>query len=159
MILIKSDFSLLFHFKKKPFKMKTKRNLSVLILVLIAQLGLAQYTLSIQVDEVKNAEGHILAAVYTSKEAFLKFESVYKTCGAKSKAGTTLLTIKDLPKGIYAVAIFHDENDNNELDTNMLGIPKEPIAFSKGKMKLFGPPNFEDCAFILEENMEIRTAL
>lgn len=139
--------------------MNTKHILSVLILVFISQLCFSQYTLSIQVDDVKNAEGSILAAIYTDKNTFLKFANVYKTGGAKSIAGTTLVTIKDLPKGIYAAAIFHDENGNDALDTNMLGIPKEPVAFSKGKMKLFGPPDFEECVFELEDDMKIRIAL
>ena len=32
--------------------------------------------------------------------------------------------------GNYAVQVMHDENDNNKLDTNFLGIPSEGYGFS-----------------------------
>ncbi|MFS4466469.1 DUF2141 domain-containing protein [Maribacter sp. 2210JD10-5] len=139
--------------------MKATKILLVFVFSLLFQWSSAQYTLNLKIDGVKSAEGNILAAVYTSEDSFLKFDKVYKTSGSKAIEGTTQIAIKDLPKGTYAVAIFHDENGNNELDTNMLGIPKEPIAFSKGKMKMFGPPDFKDCAFSLESNSEIEISL
>ena len=64
-----------------------------------------------------------------------------------------------MPDGDYAIAIFHDANGNKNLDTNILGIPKEQIAFSKGKMKMFGPPKFEECVFTLNSNMEMKISL
>jgi len=67
---------------------------------------------------------------------------------SSSISGITELHINDLPEGQYALAIYHDENGNDELDTNWLGIPKEPIGFSNSKMRTFGPPGFEDCAFL-----------
>jgi uncharacterized protein (DUF2141 family) len=41
--------------------------------------------------------------------------------------------------------LFHDENGNQALDTNLLGIPKEDVAFSHAKMKAVDQPCFEDC--------------
>ena len=40
------------------------------------------------------------------------------------------LQFKDLPPGTYAVQVMHDENENNKLDTNFLGIPTEGYGFS-----------------------------
>jgi len=56
------------------------------------------------------------------------------------------------PKANYAMAIFHDENENDKLDTNWLGIPKEPIsAFSNAKLKtFFGPPFLLKNALLFE---------
>ena len=44
------------------------------------------------------------------------------------------ISIKDfpyrigLPEGEYAISLFHDENENKELDTNFIGIPKEAFG-------------------------------
>jgi len=35
-----------------------------------------------------------------------------------------------IPPGTYAIACYHDENDNGKLDTNFLGIPKEGTGAS-----------------------------
>ena len=66
-----------------------------------------------------------------------------------------MVKINDVPAGTYAIAVFHDENGNNELDTNMFGVPKEPVAFSKAKMKLFGPPKFDECQFQVSSDTEL----
>lgn len=48
--------------------------------------------------------------------------------------------------GAYAVALFHDENRNNKLDT-MLGIPREGFGFSRNPAIGFGPPKFSAARF------------
>jgi len=115
----------------------------------------SQHTLTIRATNVKSAKGSIGAAVYTSKDDFLKPGKEFTGIFEKSVKGTTVIKITDVPKGTYAVSIFQDENDNQKLDTNMLGIPKEPVAFSKAKMKTFGPPDFKECAFKIEADVEI----
>ena len=52
----------------------------------------------------------------------------------------------DLPSGNYAVGAFHDVNRNNQLDTNLFGIPKEQHGFSNDASGSFGPPSFDDAA-------------
>jgi uncharacterized protein (DUF2141 family) len=49
--------------------------------------------------------------------------------------------------GEYAVASFHDENDNQDLDRNFLGIPSEGTGFSNEAHNDFGPPDFAQARF------------
>jgi uncharacterized protein (DUF2141 family) len=49
--------------------------------------------------------------------------------------------------GTYAVAVFHDENDNGKLDTGFLGIPTEPTGASNDAHGSMGPPKFKDAQF------------
>jgi uncharacterized protein (DUF2141 family) len=42
--------------------------------------------------------------------------------------------------GTYAVAMFHDENNNGHLDENALGIPTEGYGFSNNPTLYLGPP-------------------
>ncbi len=115
----------------------------------------AQHTLTIAAEGLKSSDGLIAVGVYNSTNSFLKDG---KTCAGifeLAKEGTTKIIIPDLPNGTYAVSIFHDENGNKKLDTNFMGIPKEPVAFSKAKMKTFGPPDFSECSFDVEADLEI----
>lgn len=129
------------------------------ILFLIPILGSAQNKLTVQVLGVTSDTGNIMVAVYDKEDGFLKKGKALVGTSTRAVSGTTELHINDLPEGQYALAIFHDENGNEELDTNWLGIPKEPIGFSNSKMKAFGPPGFKDCAFHIKADKEIQISL
>ena len=130
------------------------------ILFFLFSMGLtAQNSLSLNVEKVKSSNGEILVAIYTEADNFLKFDNVYRSHSAKAEKGVTHLTIDNLPNGTYAVAIFHDANGNQKLDTNWLGIPKEAVGFSKARLKTFGPPSFEECSFSLHGDMNLTIAL
>ena len=129
------------------------------IFFLLPVLGFCQNEISIDVHEVPASKGKISVAVYNSEEGFLKFDKVYKCDSIAAQKGVTQLSIKNLPEGEYALAVFYDENGNNKLDTNWLGIPKEKVAFSNAKMKTFGPPKFKECAFTLQKDTKIDVSL
>ena len=127
-----------------------------LVLLLSPFLMLSQNKLSVEVTGVKSNAGSVLVAVYNSSDSFLDSDKMFSGRSSKAQMGSTRVIIENLPDGEYALAIFHDEDGNDELNTNWIGIPKEPICFSIGKMKTFGPPKYEECAFKLEGDREIQ---
>ncbi len=54
----------------------------------------------------------------------------------------------DVTPGEYALAAFHDENANNDLDRNFLGIPSEGTGASNDAHNMFGPPSYDDARFL-----------
>tara|TARA_R110000868_G_scaffold83980_1_gene237026 strand:- start:39 stop:449 length:411 start_codon:yes stop_codon:yes gene_type:complete len=115
----------------------------------------SQHKLIVNVENVKTSSGNIHIAVYNNAKGFLKFDHVLKSCTTEALKGTTVLVLNDLPSGTYAIAAFHDENINEKLDTNFIGIPKEQVGFSNSKMKTFGPPSFKECSFELNVDKDI----
>jgi uncharacterized protein (DUF2141 family) len=65
----------------------------------------------------------------------------------------------ELPEGRYAIKLFLDLNGNGEVDTNFLGIPKEPYGFSNNAKGTLGPPSFDAAAFTIEGPREVSIAL
>lgn len=125
-------------------------------LLLLLPAGLtAQHQLVVDVSGVQSSDGYIQVALYNQKEAFLKTEGVYRNDSTRAHEGVTRLAFDDLPPGNYALAVFHDTNANYHLDTNWVGIPKEPMGFSNARMKMFGPPSFEECLVELKGNTAI----
>ena len=120
----------------------------------IPLISFSQNRLSIEVLGVPNSDGNIMVALYNTSDSFLKSDRVYKADSVHAKEGITEVEISDIPDGEYAVAIFHDANGNDELDTNWLGIPKEDVGFSRAKMKTFGPPKFSECSFKMESDKD-----
>jgi uncharacterized protein (DUF2141 family) len=110
--------------------------------------------LRIEVTGLQSAEGNIYIAVYDSKDTWLGKETVLEQqvviVEARSEDGL-VSTELDLPPGEYALSIYHDTNDNGDLDTNFIGIPKEPVALSNNARPKFGPPKYKDAVFTLGE--------
>jgi uncharacterized protein (DUF2141 family) len=117
---------------------------TMLILATAAPLALqCAYAgdLVIHVDNVKSATGQVMVALYDKADAFLKHPVRVEKAPA-ALTGTTLV-FHDVAPGDYGFSIFHDANDNGRMDTNLLGIPTEPIAFSNNAQGRMGPPNFD----------------
>ena len=64
-------------------------------------------------------------------------------------------TFKNIPHDTYALAVFHDENNNGVLDKNALGIPIEPYGFSRNARARFSATPFEDAQFELKGKQSI----
>ncbi len=65
----------------------------------------------------------------------------------------------ELPTGRYAVSAFYDQNKNESLDKNAIGIPTEKYGFSNNVKGTFGPPSLEEQLFMIDRNMEITIIL
>lgn len=46
-----------------------------------------------------------------------------------------------------AVSLYHDENRNQVLDRNSLGMPKEAVGLSRDALGRFGPRGFDESSF------------
>ncbi len=121
---------------------------------LILTLGLTSFSkqepLAITITNLKNTRAPLKIAVFRKSDAFLK--SPFKTYTLEPNGGSSpTLFADDLPYGEYAAAIFQDENGDEKLNTNFLGIPKEPYCFSKNYRPRVKTPKFEECKFIYSE--------
>lgn len=59
---------------------------------------------------------------------------------------------QDLKPGKYAIMVFHDENEDGELKTNFIGMPKEGVGTSNNHQ---GIPSFRKCQFEIKGNKEL----
>lgn len=60
------------------------------------------------------------------------------------------ISLKNIPVGIYAIAVIQDKNSDGEHNTNLFGSPTEPYGFSNNVFGRFGPPDFEDVSVNIE---------
>jgi uncharacterized protein (DUF2141 family) len=118
--------------------------------------GAAQLT--VDVVDVERLDGHVMIAVYDDADAWEASKNPVATARDRVTGSTVRVLISDLVPGRYAVRLFHDENNNGRLDTNMLGIPVENYGFSNDGGS-FGTPSFDDAAFELREDTTITISL
>ncbi len=108
-------------------------------------------TIKVTITNASSDKGKILIGLYNSEANFLK--KTFKGTMSKTVDGECEIEFNDLPYGEYAVSIFHDENDNNRLDSNFMGIPKEDNACSNQAKGFMGPPKYKDAKFMLSEKL------
>jgi uncharacterized protein (DUF2141 family) len=80
----------------------------------------------VTVEGVESEEGTVWVALCTTS---LSIEGCPYKMSAPAAFGVTEVTFEPVPPGVYAVAAYHDLNDNGEFDT-FFGIPREPYALS-----------------------------
>lgn len=117
------------------------------------------YDLSITITNIKSTDGEIEIGLYNKKKSFPLVDKQYKLFIIDANKISGIYTIKDLPKGEYAVAIFHDKNSDRICNTNFLCIPKEGYGFSKNFKPRLSSPSFNDCKIDLNSNMSITIKL
>lgn len=101
--------------------------------------------LVVSVANVRVAKGHVRIDV-CPEARFLKRDCPFSG-SAPAVKGLTTVTVRGLPPGRYAVQAYLDENDNEDVDRALFGLPKEGIGFSRDARILFGPPKFADAVF------------
>ena len=70
------------------------------------------------------------------------------------------LSFDNLAEGHYAIKLFHDQNDDGELDTDLFGIPSEPYGFSNNASDPFSAPEWTEAKFrVSDPNTEHRISL
>ncbi|MBK6605049.1 MAG: DUF2141 domain-containing protein [Leptospiraceae bacterium] len=113
--------------------------------------------LTIRVQGIKNKKGTINIALFKSDTDFNQEKFTYVSRTPADSNG--IIIFDKIDYGNYSVAVYHDENENQKLDRNFIGMPKEGYGFSnnvKGKM---GPPAFKDTSVIMnqaETNLSIQ---
>ena len=101
----------------------------------------------IYLSGMQNTNGKVNVALYNSSSSFNDPNQAYRELFLNCTGGSMTITLDSLVQGEYAFAIFHDENNNQQIDQNFLSIPTEGFAFSNNAMGTFGPPNWTQSKF------------
>jgi uncharacterized protein (DUF2141 family) len=114
------------------------------------------FDLTVEVLDARSSQGTVDGALYGAETTWLKTPLQGQRQPATDRA---VLVYRNLPAGRYALALFHDENGNGKLDTNIVGIPQERFGFSRDARGRMGPPSFADAAIELREDTTISVNL
>ena len=107
-------------------------------------------TLTVTLEDIKKTKGTVQMGIFD--------ESGYETGEAVNGANVTIddatetVTIEGRAPGFYGIKMFHDVNDDGEMNTNPFGMPTEPFAFSNDARGRFGPAKWEAAKFSVSAN-------
>lgn len=117
--------------------------------------------IGLTIEGVSNDKGFIVADLHDDvKENFLVWDEVVLRVRATALKGETKFCMPLTKPGDYAIAIYHDKNENKEFDKNFLGIPSEHFGMSNNPKFGFKSPEFEDAVFsVPDKGTDIRITL
>ena len=124
--------------------------------LILCSFHLSAATLDVEIQGIKKG-GILNLEISSSKEAF---ESDGDDTGVAARIQERVTKGQyqrsfDIPPGTYAVKLHIDENENGELDTNFLGIPKEQYGISNNTLFL----NFDAASFSLNTYKKVQIRL
>jgi uncharacterized protein (DUF2141 family) len=106
-------------------------------------------SLTVRVSQLESDRGRVAVALFASSKDFPDQKRAFAGQLTKISGGRASVTFANVRPGIYAVAVLHDENENEKMDFNFLGMPLEGYGFSNDAAATFGPPSFEAASFKL----------
>jgi uncharacterized protein (DUF2141 family) len=110
-------------------------------------------TITVTIENITNNNGHVILSLHT-EDSFMKGEGIQME---KSEIidGHVTVTFNNVEAGAYAIMALHDENDNNIMDFEDTGMPKESYGMSNNPA-IYGPPQFSSAKFDLKEDLELK---
>lgn len=98
---------------------------------------------NVVVDGVRSGNGLIAVTLYAdnSRKFLVRHGSLY-VGRTRAAAGTTRACIYVPAAGVYALAIYHDEDGNQNFNRTGLGLPAEGYGFTNNPPTLVGLPTF-----------------
>ncbi len=83
---------------------------------------------TVEINNIEAGKGTVFVSVYDSAENYKKQKPFLSETAEPISASIQLKL--SLPAGEYVVSVYQDSNRNGKLDTNFVGMPKEPVGIS-----------------------------
>jgi len=132
--------------------MKSTIILAVLIMMVVPFEVHSQADLVVKITGIKAIQGDVYLSLYDSEKDWMFTDSAYRKVRATVTGEVETFTIRNLPQGEYALAVYQDLNENESMDETEMKIPKEPFGFSNNPKGLRGPASFEQARFSFQGN-------
>ena len=129
--------------------MKTALIFALLLISFWNAANSQNHTLTVNVAGFKNDRGQVLVSLQTPDKKMVIGQKV------TIKNQKAQIVFENVLKGKYSVRLFHDENNNQKMDTNFIGLPKENWGCSNNVKARFGPPDFDEMLFMLDKDQSI----
>lgn len=111
--------------------------------------------LTILFEDVRSDTGMLKVGIFDNAHDFMHKKDPVVGIKCHPKKPVTRYVAKGLKPGKYAVAAFHDENNDDTLNFRALGIPLEGVGFSGNFNSRLKPPGFVLASFRLENDTTI----
>lgn len=100
----------------------------------------------VEIHGLHSNRGRVLGALFASPGDWTIAGRQVAVCSSRIVSRRAYCVL-DVPPGTYGFACFHDENENDTLDTNLFGLPDEGFGFSNDAPTPMRAPSWEEVRF------------
>lgn len=116
-----------------------------------------QATLVVHVQDVSSKGGIVRLGLYDEARYPDDDSKPVASADVQAQAGETVITLKNVPPGSYAIQAYQDLNSNDKMDTSWFGFPLEPFGFSRDARPKLSKPRFAEVKFEVAPGMNVQT--
>ncbi|MEL7033554.1 MAG: DUF2141 domain-containing protein [Pseudomonadota bacterium] len=127
---------------------RTSAFIALIASTLVATPLASASDLTVNVEGIAQAKGSIMMGLFD--EATYNGDGAVTGANLKVEGDSVTAVFEGLAPGEYAVRLYHDVNDDGEMNTNPFGMPTEPYAFSNDAKGRFGPAKWDAAKFTVE---------
>jgi uncharacterized protein (DUF2141 family) len=118
--------------------------------------------LTIIISGLRSEAGDIKIGLFNSEDSWKSKKEKFKGATISIKNQKAEWVIKNIPYGEYAIKFFHDENGDDKINTNFIGMPTETYGFYMSGNCKYIPPSFNKAKFMFKsknQTIEIKLNL
>lgn len=115
----------------------------------------ATASIRINVGTFRNRNGKLGCRLFKSAAGFPDGSAGTVEVRVPITGATTLCSFEGLAPGTYAVAVMHDENDNQKLDKSLFGVPVEGYGVSNNHTYALSAPTWEESKIRVEPGQSL----
>lgn len=109
--------------------------------------------INVEVTGVRNSNGLLAITIYADDSSrFLAKKGSLDVVRVPAKAGTTRACVKLPGNGVYALAVYHDEDSSRKINRSGLGMPTEGFGFSNNPATFASIPAFRSVRLNIPKN-------
>lgn len=124
-------------------------------LLLASFISSTDTSVELNITNISEARGVVRISVFANAADFdADRNAVFADAITLTSKQPVQLEIPVDSRKTYGIGLYHDVNNNGKLDTNALGIPTEPYAFSNNPAAKWQAPTFADIAFVPGKNTQ-----
>lgn len=125
---------------------------------LIPLTSLASNPVELTITGIEETEGNILIAVFDKEEAWMDIpEAILLITRPASEAKDGNLVYKtdvELPNQV-SISVYQDLNEDNKLNKNFFGIPREPYGFSNNIRHSTRSASYEEANITISKDSKV----
>jgi uncharacterized protein (DUF2141 family) len=115
--------------------------------------GASKGKIVVDMKGFRNDKGAARIALFRGSEGFPgKPEKAFAGASSAIRQGRAQAIFDAVPSGDYCIAVLHDDNMSNRMETNLLGIPKKGYGVSNNPRKLLRAPTFDDARVYVSQS-------
>lgn len=102
----------------------------------------------VTVEGLRSDRGLVRLALFDGPEGFpQEGRRAAHQASVPIAGGRSAHCFEGVATGTWALSLLHDEDADEQLDTNSMGMPREGWGASNDASRFLGPPRFDDAAF------------